>query len=125
MEADILVLNHKKSTTQRKLDELDEEIKSSNIFLKALWQIKQFIQSYLLFAPLIEEFANHVEHGADIEAGNSFRGLLTALGELFNSFKKIIMDGLCWFSALCGGRPQRAKFPLYLKIAGMKAITTG
>ena len=55
LEADILVLNHQKSTTQRKLDELDEEIKSSNIFLKALWQIKQFIQSYLLFAPLIEE----------------------------------------------------------------------
>ena len=41
LEADILVLNHKKSTTQRKLDELDEEIESSNIFLKALRQIKQ------------------------------------------------------------------------------------
>lgn len=63
LEADILVLNHKKSTTQRKLDELDGEIESSNIFLKALRQIKQFIQSYLPFAPLIEEFANHVERG--------------------------------------------------------------
>ncbi len=60
LEADILVLNYKKSTKQKKLDELDEEIESSNIFLKALWQIKQFIQSYLPFAPLIEEFANHV-----------------------------------------------------------------
>ena len=48
----------------------------------------------------IEEFANHVERGADIEAGNSFRGLFTALGELFNSFKEIIMDGLCWFPRL-------------------------
>ncbi|EOS23966.1 hypothetical protein C804_05344 [Lachnospiraceae bacterium A4] len=100
LEADILVLNHKKSTTQRKLDELDGEIESFNIFLKALRQIKQFIQSYLPFAPLIEEFANHVERGADIEAGNSFRGLLTALGELLNSFKEIIKDGLCWFPRL-------------------------
>ena len=82
------------------MDELDGEIESSNIFLKALQQIKQFIQSYLPFAPLIEEFANHVERGADIEAGNSFRGLLTALGELLNSFKEIIMDGLCWFPRL-------------------------
>ena len=100
LEADILVLNHKKSTTQRKLDELDGEIESFNIFLKALRQIKQFIQSYFPFAPLIEEFANHVERGADIEAGNSFRGLFTALGELLNSFKEIIMDGLCWFPRL-------------------------
>ena len=82
------------------MDELDGEIESSNIFLKALRQIKQFIQSYLPFAPLIEEFANHVERGADIEAGNSFRGLFTALGELLNSFKEIIMDGLCWFPRL-------------------------
>ena len=84
METDILVLNHKKSTTQKKLD---GEIESSNIFLKALQKIKQFIQAYLPFAPLIEEFANHVERGEDIEAGNSFRGLFTALGELLNSFK--------------------------------------
>lgn len=82
--AEILILNHRKSTTQKKLDELDGEIESSNIFLKALRQVKQFIQSYLPFAPLIEEFANHVERGADIEAANSFR-------ELLNSFKEIIM----------------------------------
>ena len=100
LEADILVLNHRKSTAQKKLDELDGEIESSNIFLKALQKIKQFIQAYLPFAPLIEEFANHVERGADIEAGNSFRGLLTALGELLNSFKEIIKDGLCWFPRL-------------------------
>ena len=30
-----------------------------------------------------------MERGADIEAGNSFRGLLTVLGELLNSFKEI------------------------------------
>ena len=99
-EADILVLNHQKSITQKKLEELDGEIESSNIFLNALQKIKQFIQAYLPFAPLIEEFANHVERGEDIEVGNSFRGLFTALGELLNSFKEIIVDGLCWFPRL-------------------------
>ena len=88
---------------------LDGEIESSNIFLKALRQIKQFIQSYLPFAPLIEEFANHVERGADIEAGNSFRGLFTALGELLNSFKEIIMDGLCWFPRLMRWQTSRGE----------------
>ena len=100
LEADLLVLNHKKSTMQKKLEELDGEIESSNIFLRAIPQIKQFIQAYLPFVPLTPEFANHVERGADIEAGNSFRGLLTALGELLNSFKEIIKDGLCWFPRL-------------------------
>ena len=41
-----------------------------------------------------------MEPGADIEAGNSFRGLFTALGELLNLFKEIIKDGLCWFPRL-------------------------
>ncbi len=100
LQADILILNHQKSTTQKKLEELGSEIESSNIFLKIIQKIKQFLQAYLPFAPLIEEFANHVERGADIEAGNSFRGLFTALGELLNSFKEIIKDGLCWFPRL-------------------------
>lgn len=117
-------MNHKKSTTQKKLEELDGEIESSNIFLRAIRQIKQFIQAYLPFAPLIEEFANHVERGADIEAGNSFRGLLTALGELLNSFKEIIKDGLCWFPRLMRWQTSKAKFPPCLKITGIRDITT-
>ena len=55
LEVDILVLNHKKSTTQKKLEELDEGIESFKIFLKVLRQTKQFIQSYLPFALLIKE----------------------------------------------------------------------
>ena len=84
----------------------------------------KFIQAYLPFVPLIEEFANYVKRGADIEAGNSSRGLFTALGELLNSFKELIKDGYSGFHALCGGRPQKAKFPLCLKITGMKVIIT-
>ena len=123
LQADLLVLNHKKSTTQKELDELDGEIESSNIFLRAIRQIKQFIQAYLPFAPLIEEFANHVERGADIEAGNSFRGLFTALGELLNSFKEIIKDVLCWFPRLMRWQTSKGEVSP-LKITGMKDITT-
>jgi len=49
---------------------------------------------------MIKKFANHAELGADIEAGNNFRGLLTTLGELLNSFKEIIKDGVRWFPRL-------------------------
>ena len=47
--------------------------------------------------------------GADIEAGNSFRGLFTALGDLLNSFKEIIMDGLCWFPRLMRWRTSKGE----------------
>ena len=114
MEADILVLNHKKSTTQKKLEGLDGMIESFNIFLRAIRQIKQFIQEYLPFVPLIEEFVDHVERGTDIEAGNSFRGLFTAFGELLNSFKEIIMDGLCWFPRLMRWQTSKGEvFPVF------------
>lgn len=49
---------------------------------------------------LVEEYANAVEGKREIQAGNSFRGLLTALGELLNSFKELIVDGICWFPRL-------------------------
>ena len=124
LEADILVLNHKKSTTQKKLDELDGEIESSNIFLKALRQIKQFIQSYLPFAPLIEEFANHVVVRI-LRQETAFGGCLPHLGSCSIHLRKSLWTDCAGFPALCGGRPQRAKFPLCLKITGMKAITTG
>lgn len=52
------------------------------------------------FAPLIEEFSNTVEQKKDIEAGNSFRGLFTPLGELLISFKEKLRDGVCWFPRL-------------------------
>lgn len=52
------------------------------------------------FAPLIEEFANTIEQRKDIQAGNSFRGIFNPLGELLNSFKEKIQDGVCWFPRL-------------------------
>lgn len=62
--------------------------------------MKGYIASYLPLSPLIEEYSNTVERGDDIEAGNSFRGLLNVIGELLKSFKELIVDGLCWFPRL-------------------------
>ena len=66
----------------------------------SLSNLKQYIASYMPLSPLIEEYANAVEGKREIQAGNSFRGLLTALGELLNSFKELIVDGICWFPRL-------------------------
>lgn len=62
--------------------------------------LKEYISAYLPLSPLIEEFANSVEHKKDIEAGNSFRGLLNALGQFLRAFKELIVDGVCWFPRL-------------------------
>ena len=58
------------------------------------------IQSYLPLQPDIEEFANTVEGGENITAGNSFRGFLSTLGQLLLSFKEIVQEGFCWFPRL-------------------------
>lgn len=45
--------------------------------------------------------AKETEHLSEvIQAGNSFRGLLFAIGELLKSFKEFIVDGICWFPRL-------------------------
>lgn len=41
-----------------------------------------------------------MEQRKDIEAGNSFRGFLNALGEFLKAFKELIVDGICWFPRL-------------------------
>ena len=63
-------------------------------------KVRAYIASYLPLSPLIEEYSNTVERKSNIEAGNSYRGLLTALGELLQSFKELIIDGICWFPRL-------------------------
>lgn len=57
----------------------------------------------------IEEFANCVEHKKDIEAGNSFRGLLNALGQFLRAFKELIVDGVCWFPRLMRWKTSRGE----------------
>lgn len=69
--------------------------------------LKEYISAYL--SPLIEEFANCVEHKNDIEAGNSFRGMLNALGQFLRAFKELIIDGVCWFPRLMRWKTSRGE----------------
>lgn len=85
---------------QFQLAEYEESISKLEQFKESLEKLKSYIASYLPLASLIQEFSNMVERGEDIQAGNSFRGLLNAIGELLKSFKELIIDGLCWFPRL-------------------------
>lgn len=82
------------------LDIADEELKQKSEFLDLLDIVKQMIQSYLPLQPDIEEFANTVERGESITAGNSFRSFLSTLGQLLLSFKEMVQEGFCWFPRL-------------------------
>lgn len=52
----------------------------------------------------------------DIKAGNSFRGLLNALGESLRAFKELIVDGSCGFQGLCVVRQLKKKLHQYSRI---------
>lgn len=78
----------------------DDKLKSLEKLVESFDKVKAYIASYLPLSPLIEEYCNTVERKSNIEAGNSYRGLLTALGELLQSFKELIIDGICWFPRL-------------------------
>ncbi len=82
------------------LEIADEELKQKSSFLELLDVVKQMIQSYLPLQPAIEEFANTVEKGESITAGNSFRSFLSTLGQLLLSFKEMVQEGFCWFPRL-------------------------
>lgn len=82
------------------LEIADEELKQKSSFLELLDVVKKMIQSYLPLQPDIEEFANTVERGENITAGNSFRSFLSTLGQLLLSFKEMVQEGFCWFPRL-------------------------
>ena len=46
-----------------------------------------FVLLFRLFAPTIEEYANHVEADKIIEAGNSYRGILYEIGKLLRHLR--------------------------------------
>lgn len=93
ISAQSLILDY----TKDELEEKEREIDRASTILE---QIKQFIGSFRIFAPTIEEYANQVEKGKEIEAGNSFRGIMNELGRLLESFKEMLKEGLCWFPRL-------------------------
>lgn len=81
-------------------DELEEKQQEADRLTGLLEQVKQYVGTFRLFAPTIEEYAISVEKGGKIEAGNSFRGILSELGQLLERFKELIREGLCWFPRL-------------------------
>lgn len=79
-------------------------------------RIKNFVSSFRLFAPTIEEYANQVEADKTIEAGNSFRGILNELGKLLEAFKELIKEGLCWFPRLMIWKTSRGEVaPVFIE----------
>lgn len=79
-------------------------------------RIKEFVSSFRLFAPTIEEYANHVEADKTIEAGNSFRGILYEIGKLLETFKELIKEGLCWFPRLMRWKTSKGEVaPVFIE----------
>lgn len=93
-------LNEKRSELQSVKQELASVTDKANEGVELLDKINAFVSSFKLFAPTIEEYANHVESDKTIEAGNSFRGILYEIGKLLETFKELIKEGLCWFPGL-------------------------
>ena len=93
-------LNEKRSELQSVRQEIASVTNKANEAVELLDKINAFVSSFRLFAPTIEEYANHVESDKTIEAGNSFRGILYEIGKLLETFKKLIKEGLCWFPRL-------------------------
>ena len=69
-------LDEKRSELQWVNQELASAIEKAENAAELLDRIKNFVSSFGLFAPTIEEYANQVEADKTIEAGNSFRGIL-------------------------------------------------
>lgn len=118
-------LDYEIAVKQSQLAECEERISKLEQFCESLANLKNYISSYLPLSPLIEEYANTVERGENIEAGNSFWGLLNALGELLKSFKDLIIDGICWFPRLMRWNTSKGEVDQCLVIIIMRDIITG
>ncbi len=108
-------LNEKRSELQSVKQELASVTDKANEAVELLDKINAFASSFRLFAPTIEEYANHVESDNTIEAGNSFRGIFYEIGKLLETFKELIKEGLCWFPRLMRWKTSKGKVaPVFL-----------
>ena len=108
-------LDEKRAKLQSVNEELASAIEKAEDAAKLLDRIKNFVSSFRLFAPTIEEYANQVEADKTIEAGNSFRGILNELGKLMEAFKELIKEGLCWFPRLMRWKTSKGEVaPVFL-----------
>ena len=109
-------LDEKRAKLQSVNEELASAIEKAEDAAKLLDRIKNFVSSFRLFAPTIEEYANQVEADKTIEAGNSFRGILNELGKLLEAFKELIKEGLCWFPRLMRWKTSKGEVaPIFLE----------
>lgn len=109
-------LNEKRSKLQSVRQEIASVTDKANEAVELLDKINAFVSSFRLFAPTIEEYANHVEGDKIIEAGNSFRGILYEIGKLLETFKELIKEGLCWFPRLMRWKTSKGEVaPIFIE----------
>ena len=109
-------LDEKMSELQSVKQELASVADKANEAVEVLDKINAFVSSFRLFAPTIEEYANHVEVDKTIEAGNSFRGILYEIGKLLGTFKELIKEGLCWFPRLMRWKTSKGEVaPVFIE----------
>ena len=109
-------LDEKRAKLQSVNEKLASAIEKAEDAAKLLDRIKNFVSSFRLFAPTIEEYANQVEADKTIEAGNSFRGILNELGKLLEAFKELIKEGLCCFPRLMRWKTSRGEVaPVFIE----------
>lgn len=109
-------LNEKRSEFQSVRQEIASVTNKANEAVELLDKINAFVSSFRLFAPTIEEYANHVESDKTIEAGNSFRGILYDIGKLLETFKELIKEGLCWFPRLMRWKTSKGEVtPVFIE----------
>ena len=87
--------------------------------LEGLGKVKNFIKSYLPFAPLLEEFANKVESGEkELQEGCIITGYKSPLGELMESFKEKFQEHFYWFSRLMRWKTSKGDVaPVYRDVS--------
>ena len=109
-------LDEKRSELQSVKQELESMTDKANKAVELLDTINAFVSSFRLFAPTIEEYANQVESDKTIEAGNSFRGILSELGKLLENSKELIKEGICWFQRLMRWKTSKGEVaPVFIE----------
>lgn len=109
-------LNEKRSELQSVRQEIASVTDKANEAAELLDKINAFVSSFRLFAPTIEEYANHVEADKIIEAGNSFRGIFYEIGKLLETFKELIKEGLCWFPRIMRWKTSKGEVaPVFIE----------
>ena len=101
LETDIFRNRLEQKYLEEKCEESKKKLGKLDKVLEGVEKVKNFIKSYLPFAPLLEEFANKVESGEkELQEGCTITGYKSPLGELMESFKEKFQEHFYWFPRL-------------------------